>query len=268
MSKNRACRLKFLPPLLMRSAAMLVLGALLPVLAYGQDLPATYPPPIDRGRYYLAFTPIDSTDLPEPPSPPDAISAIDFSFLVPPSEQRANEIWRVELAGDLTGVGDGDTVYVDPKAHSSTPNVSFSFLDYYPGHELLLFRSRQHEYSRHIVVSRGEGEVAVAFGAPVFSPDGKWFITVSGYSISGWSPQGIQLFAVGEGWFTEVVRFRTSKIKFPTGRRARNQFMGAPTRCEWVDENTFLMEMRRGIDSIESAPSYKHYRVDIRETDE
>lgn len=251
----------------MRAAAILALIALVPVLTHGQDLPETYPPPIDRGRYYLEFTPIDSTDLPEPPSPSGSISPADFSFLVQPSEGRENQIWKVELAEGTTGVGYDDTVYVDPKAHSSTPNVSFSFLEYYPEHELLLFESRQNEYSRHIFVSRGEGEVNVAFGAPIFSPDGKWLITVSGYSISVWSPQGIQLFATGEGWFTEVVRFRTSEIKFRTGRRTRNQNMGAPTRCKWVDKNTFLLEMRRGIHSIESEPSYKHYLVDIRETD-
>lgn len=244
---------------------MLLLGA---ALAHGQDLPTTYPPKIDRGRYYLEFTEIDSTDLREPPSSTDSVSVADFPFLIPPNDERKiGGLWRVARADDNSDLEGDDTVYVDPKAHSSTPYVSFSFRDYYPEYELLLFKSRQNEYSRHIVVSRAEGEVAVLFGSPLFSPEGEWFITVSGYSISGWSPQGLQLFAVGEGWFTEVVRFRTREIKFRTGHRARNQNMGAPTRSKWVDENTFLLEMRRGMHSIESEPSYKHYHVDIRETE-
>ena len=253
----------------MRRTVFLFLIGLCPVVAFGQNLPDTYPPRIDRGTYYLEFTAVDSTEHPDSPRLPDSIDASDFPFLKSPGKDKeVGGVWRIVRSDDNPDLTGDDTVYVDPKAHSSTPYVSFSLAEYYPEHELILFESRQNEYSRYVIVARRSGEVAVAFGPPVFSPNGEWFVAMGSDSVSGWSPQGLQLFAVGEGWFNEVIRFRTGSIKFKTGRRARNREMGGPVRCQWIDEDTFRLEMIEKRLGPGRSDAYEHYRVDIRKSEE
>ena len=253
----------------MRILVVALLITAIPVLALGQDLPDSYPPPIDRGTYYLEFTESDSTDYPNPPSLPDSISPADYSFLEPPSEDREiGGVWKIALIDGNPDLAGDDTVYVDPKAHSSTPYVTFSLADYYPEHELILFKSRRNEYSRYIIAARGSGEVAVAFGPPIFSPNGEWFVAMGGDTVSGCSPKGLQLFAVGEGWFNEVIHFRTGSIKYRTGRKARSKDMGGPVRCRWIDENTFQLEMIRKLLGPGRSDSYEHYRVNVQEEED
>lgn len=235
----------------------------IPVLASGQDLPDSYPPPIDRGTYYLEFAETDSIEYPDPPSLPDSTSPADYTFLKPPSDnKKTGGVWKIALTdGNPDLIGD-DTVYVDPKAHSSTQFVSFSLAEYYPEHELILFESLRNEYTRYVIVARGNGEVAVVFGPPVFSPNGEWFITMGKDTPSGWSPVGLQLFAVGKGYFRRIIHFRTGKTKYKYGRKARSKGMGGPARCQWIDEDTFQLEM---VDSrLVRSDSYSHYRVHIR----
>lgn len=248
----------------MRTFAVAFLINTIPLLVFGQDLPDAYPPPIDRGTYYLEFVQADSVEYPDPPSLPDSISPADYSFLKPPSEDRKiGGVWKIALMDGNPDLAGDDTVYVDPKAHSSTRYVSFSLANYYPEHELILFESWRNEYSRYVVVARETGEVAVAFGPPIFSPNGEWFMTMGDESVSGWSPKGLQLFAVGEGWFNEVIHFRTGRIKFPTGRRARSEDIGGPMRCHWIDEDTFQLEMMQRRLGPGRSDSYTHYRVNI-----
>lgn len=244
----------------MRQLAVLLLATTFPVLVFGQDLPETYPPLIDQGDYYLEFTPVDSTQYPDPPSPSDSTSSTDYSFLESLTENR--EVWKIALTAS------DDTVYVDPKAHSSTRwHLSFSFLDYYPEHELILFKSRWDEYSRYVIVARRTGKVAVAFGPPVFSPSGEWFITMGSDTVSGWSPHGLQLFAVDKGRFSEVIHFRTGDVKFRKDRRSRQRNMGGPSRCRWIDDNTFQLEMLKKHLGPGQTDSYKHYRVNVVKAD-
>lgn len=241
----------------------------IPILVLGQDLPDAYPPSIDRGTYYLQFARADLIEYPDPPALPDSVSPTDYSFLEPPSEDsEVGGVWKIALIDGNPDIAGDDTVYVDPKAHSSTPYVSFSLVDYYPEHELILFESRRNEYSRYVVVARETGEVAVAFGPPIFSPNGEWFITMGGDTVSGWSPKGLQLFAVGEGWFNEVIHFRTGRIKFRTGRKARSRDMGGPVRCQWIDEDTFQLEMLQKRLGPRRSDSYKHYRVNIQKEED
>lgn len=249
----------------MRKFALAFLINAIPILVLGQDLPDAYPPPIDRGTYYLQVAQTDSLEYPDPPSLPDSVSPTDYSFLKPPSEdKKVGGVWKIALTDNNPDLAGTDTVYVDPKAHSSTPYASFSLADYYPEHELVLFESRENKYRRYVVVARGTGEVAVAFGPPIFSPNGKWFITMGGDTVSGWSPKGLQLFAVREGWFNEVIHFRTGSIKFRTGRRARSREMGGPVRSLWVDEDTFQLEMLQKRLEPGRSDSYTHYRVNIQ----
>lgn len=250
---------------MMRIVCGLLFTLLFPTWAVGQALPATYPPEIDRGSYYLEFTSADSTEYPEPPSlepssPEEPNPVDDLDFLHPPRDRdRVGGVWTVTLTN-------GDTAYVDPKAHASTPYVSFSFLNYYPEHELLLFRARQNEYQRYALVSRGSGEVALAFGPPVFSPSGTWFVTMGPDNVSGWRPKGLQLFRVSPEALTEIIHFRTGQTSFRRGREARMIELGGPTRCRWVDDDTFRLEMvdvrpQSGVSDV-----YSHYRVDVRTT--
>jgi hypothetical protein len=218
----------------------------------------------------LEFTKTDSIEYPDPPSLPDSTSPADYPFLEPPSEDRkVGGVWKIALIDGNSDLAGDDTVYVDPKAHSSTPYVSFSMADYYPEHELILFKSRRNEYSRYMVVARETGEVAVAFSPPIFSPNGEWFVTMGDEDISGWSPKGLQLFAVGEGWFNEVIHFRTGPIKFPTGRRARSgNDMGGPVRCHWIDGDTFQLAMMQRRVGPGRSDSYSHYRVNIQKAED
>ena len=235
-----------------------------PIPSVGQALPNTYPSPIDRGNTHLEFTPADSTAYPDPPSLPDAISSSDYAFVEPPSEDvEAGGVWKVALIDDNPDLAGDDTVYVDPKAHSSTPHVSFALANYYPEHELLLFKSRQNEYSRYMLVARATGEVTVAFGSPVFSTNGEWFLTMGHYTPSGWSPQGLQLFSLDRGRFAEVIRFRTGDVRFANDRRARQTNLGGPSRARWMDEHTFQLEMLEKNLEPGQANTYEHYRVDI-----
>jgi len=251
----------------MRILAVAFLIIASPGLALGQDLPDSYPPPIDRGTYYLEFIQTDSIDYPDAPSLPDSVSPADYPFLEPPSDnKKTGGVWKIALTdGNPDLIGD-DTVYVDPKAHSSTQFVSFSLAKYYPEHELILFESTRNEYRRYVIVSRGNGEVAVAFGPPVFSPNGEWFITMGKDTPSGWSPVGLQLFAAGEGWFRRVIHFRTGMTKYRYGRKARSKNMGGPARCQWIDEDTFQLEMTHN--ELVESDSYNHYLVHIQKEED
>ena len=185
----------------------------------------------------------------------------DLDFLQPPSKnEEIGGIWKVTLTN-------GDTAHVDPKTHASTPYISFSFLEYYPEHELLLFESRENEYQRYAIVSRGSGEVALAFGRPVFSPSEEWFITMGKDNVSGWLPKGLQLFLVGKEAFTEIIHFRTGRTTFRRGLKARKIDLGGPTRCRWIDNDTFRLEMIDKRLGPGVSDNYTHYRVDIRKTE-
>ena len=237
--------------------SLLSLAAVLPLAAFGQELPDTYPPEVDRGGYYLEFTSSDSVSYSNRTSPVDSSSAGELAFLHPPPEGRS-PVWRLDLTSK-------HTVHIDPRTHASTTNVSYQFEGYYPDHELLLFKSTQNEYARYVLVSRRTGGVKTAFGPPIFSPSGKWFLTLGEDSPSGWSPKGLQLFAVGKFGFREVVRFRTGTIS-KVGRPARKKERGGANRCRWIDENTFRLEMLDTRIKSGKAKYYRHYRVDIRST--
>lgn len=235
-----------------------LLVLILPFSAVGQNLPETYPPEIDRGSYYLQFTPTDSARYSNPESLVDSSSVSNLDFLHPPPEGRS-PVWKLDLTSK-------HTVRIDPRTHASTTNVSYHFEGYYPQYEVLLFKSRQNEYTRYVLVSRRTGGVVTAFGPPIFSPSGKWFVTLGEDSPSGWSPKGLQLFAAGKFGFQEVVRFRTGKIS-RVGIAARKYTEGGPSRCQWIDDNTFRLEMLDTRIKRGKTNYYRHYRVDIRETE-
>lgn len=232
---------------------------LFPALTVGQSLPETYPPEIDRGSYYLEFASADSTDYPDAPREEPSVSAADLEFLQAPGENEdIGGVWRVTLTN-------GDIAHIDPKTYVSTPYIDFTLVAYYADYELLLFETRETEYRRYAIFSRESGEVALAFGPPVFSPPGSWFVTMGEDTLSGWAPIGLQLFKVHEDSFTQIIHFRTNQTTHKIGLSARKVERGGPTRCRWVDEGTFRLEMVKTSGPGE-ADRYSHYEVDIRKT--
>jgi len=243
----------------MRTAFVMFFVCLFPASAVGQSLPETYPPEIDRGSYYLEFASADSTDYPDAPREEPSVSASDLDFLQAPGENEdIGGVWMVTLTN-------GDTAHIDPKTYVSTPYIDFSLVAYYPDDELLLFETRETEYRRYAIFSRDSGEVALVFGPPVFSPSGSWFVAMGEDTLSGWGPIGLQLFKVHEAGFTQIIHFRTDQTTHRIGLSARKVELGGPTRCRWVDEDTFRLEMVRASVSDE-ADRYSHYDVDIRKT--
>jgi len=229
----------------MRILSLLVLVVAFPGPATGQGLPSSYPPEADREAYYLRFSEVDSatyaTVYPDQPTR-DSIRAehsnyyrgaraveahalkqqdIDFLMRVDASDARGE--WSIQLTS-------GRTIRIDP-ADVGAQAVDLTFENYDRAHELIVFQIHWLEGSDYVLVSRQDGEITRAFGPPVFSPSGRWFVAFNEDILAGYSPNGLQLFQMYREGIREVLTYDLDGS------------VGGPTRLRWIDDRTFSLEV-------------------------
>jgi hypothetical protein len=260
----------------MRLVAALLSAIVLSPVAVGQELPSSYPPPDERGTYYLSIHPADSAAYPSPyPNPKvrDSIDAQhedhfaaaraierhmlteqDIGFLEPiqrgdPHWAEHSKRWKITLVS-------GEIIWTDLKP-LNVRFAHFMFEYFYAAHELILFRVLHGKQVGFALVSRESGQIVEAFGPPLFSPSGQWFATFHDDSMAGWSPNGLQVFKVDE---TEMGKV----IEYDMGRRAPG-----PTALEWTGEESFRLEMHdEDVGREGEIMKYRHFEVDIQKTTE
>lgn len=255
-------------PFMMRTLLLCLIFVASPGLALGQDLPAAYPPVSEREGYYLTFEAADSTaytSVYPDQAVRDSIDAAyrnrhraarsieryamaeqDIDFLRRIDQAQNPDAWSVALTS-------GDTLRLDPR--EERPNAAdFTFEHYHPEHGLIVFRSQWAEGNAYVLVSRSTGTITPTYGPPVFSPDATYFVAFNHDTISGYSPNGLQLF------------HRAAQAPEKVLEYDMDQALGGPTAVTWVDDHTFRVELldERIIEGgmIED---YRHYRVRIRE---
>lgn len=234
----------------------------------GQDLPSAYPPEGDRSPYYLTFSPAESTDYttafpdraardsiqsqyPNRYRGSKAVEAYalkhqDIDFLRRVTTPEGPDQWVVDLL-------DGESFRLHPtEVHSRIVDLTFQY--YYEDHALILFRSHWREGGGSILVSRRDGQTTRTFGPPLFSPSGKWIITFNEDTISGYSPNGVQLFSARESDVTEILSYRIEPR------------IGGPTAAKWISDRRFRLKMVSHNVQDEGPPTeYSHFSARIRE---
>jgi hypothetical protein len=256
--------------------ATLLLSLLLCFDVVGQDLPASYPSPVERGSYYLSIHPADSSvfSLPYPnPKVRDSIDAqyedhfeaaraierhmlaeqtIDFLEPI----QRGDPRWAEHSKRWKIALANGDTTWTDPNP-LDMQFAHFMFEYFYATRQLILFRVLHGKQFGFALISRESGQIYRVFGPPVFSPSDQWFATFHDDSMAGWSPNGLQIFRVGEKSIERV-------IEYDMGQRAPG-----PTGFRWMDDRSFRLEMHyEDIGREGLIKKYSHFNIDIKETAE
>jgi len=260
----------------MRLVAALLSTVLLSPVVVGQDLPPSYPPPAERESYYLSIHPADSSAFSSPYPNPEVRDSIDahyedhfeaarvierhmmaeqtISFLEP--IQRGDPRWAEHSKRWKIALLNGDTTWTNPNP-LDMQFAHFMFEYFYAAHQLILFRVLHGKQVGFALVSRESGQVYRTFGPPVFSPSDQWFATFHDDSMAGWSPNGLQVFRVGEQGIEKV-------IEYDMGHRAPGQ-----TGLQWVDDRSFRLEMHyEDVGRGGLIKEYSHFEIDIHEAAE
>lgn len=245
----------------MRTSIFLGIALLIVTPSLAQSLPSTYP------SHYLAITPADSTEYGSMYSDQATRDSIRSGYSNAHRAAKAIEQYALEQQSpdflkkveidsgrdrwEVTLVN-GDTTRLNPRVVSRS-SADLTFEHYHADHNLIVFRSQWVEGNGYVLVSRVDGATVSTFGPPVFSPLGKWFVTFNEDTIANYSPNGVQVFKSkadpeeGDFDFKKVLSYRMEAV--------------GPTRCKWIDGNTFQMEV---VQRLPRPSEHEHYRVAIR----
>lgn len=233
--------------------------AILTFSTFAQKLPDTYP------KYYFAFEEADS--IPHQPIYEDwalrdslkrsfgrgnrhrealavekyEIEKQQINFLE--RQEQNNKHWNIVLVN-------GETIELKISKYSQI--ADYAFEHYYKELELIVFRQQWYEGNGYLILNRKTGKKYLTIGPPIISPNNKFFVAIKADLEAQYSPNGIQLFEIGE----EIVLKLDYRIK-----------QIGPSRVSWTDDMTFLLEAYTANWTNGLKYDYQHYKVAIKRTE-
>ncbi len=148
---------------------------------------------------------------------------------------RNDSSWQITLA-------DGSLIYLRPEKEYGISHYLFEH--YYPEQELIVFKIIQYEGGGYRLYNRKTGESIRTDGTPVFSPDFRYFICLSGDY--GYIENGIELYEI-RGDQADLI------VSYDPGM--------APIRIMWDGPSTLILEM---LNYHQMPQEYQHYRAEIK----
>jgi len=211
----------------------------------GQEL-TTYPP------YYFSYSRIDSVEIP-PVYPDQAMrdsveslysehwtrifqvesfnlkrQGIDFM-------KREDSLWHIRLTN-------GENMDLVPEKRYGIRHYIFE--QYYAQEELIAFKIVQYEGGGYRILDRNTGKSIWTEGPPIFSPDRKFFLSISG----------------DFGYLDMVIRLFQMTNQGPVEILAHDQ-SAEPLQAKWRDNTSFYLGLREW-----PKKSFTYYLFEIRKT--
>ena len=171
------------------------------------------------------------------------LEAQNINFL---SRQSKNERhWNLSLTN-------GE--YFELKIPKYSDIAEYAFEHYYKSQELLVFREQWGEGNAYLLLNRRTGQRTRTWGPPVFSPNGKYFVSFNDDLEAQYSPNGLQLFEIIDGQPELQLEYEMDV---------------GPTRATWLNDTTFRLEVYKS-DFVQHkgfVKLFEHYIVKIVNSD-
>ncbi|MCA6073759.1 hypothetical protein [Fulvivirga sedimenti] len=202
--------------------------------------------------YYLAMLPTDSIAFPSiygDQSSRDSVYADANDFFVSEfslekyllKKQTIDFLLRIDSSWQIRLTNDS---IVNLKPEREYGISHYFFEHYYPDQELIVFKILQYEGGGYRLYNRKTGESIWTNAPPVFSPDFRYFICLSGDY--GYLDNGIELYEI-RGDRANLI------LSYDPGM--------APLRVKWEDPSHLVLEM---LNYSIMPREYQHFRAEIK----